>query len=307
MTVTASGARVGGALVAAEPVHGHDRDLIAEGLRAGLEPVRHRRCGAARDQVQQPRRPVACDDGGEVGDHGDEPVGRGASDVGPLVLIDADDLDPVQPRRAGGEQQLAGRCDGDVVDGVPGPAELAGHRDDGGLVQHEPAQDEPRAAAGGRGAGPGETAGVVGEHLADTAVVDTAVARHPDPELEGMPNDRDVADPALGRVAVGPGDPAARAATRTVDKQLAPQHRRLAGDRGVGDPHPEFHGPDDRVGHDLGRQGRRLRHRVPGMLKATGVGTVIINFSGPASPQRHDPSPPVDHALSGTPIPEEAR
>jgi hypothetical protein len=40
-------------------------------------------------------------------------------------------------------------------------------------------------------------------------------------------------------------------------------------------------------------------------LKATGVGTVIINFSGPALTQRHDPSLRPGHTLSCTPIPEE--
>ena len=248
---------------------------------------------------------MTCDDGGEVGDHGDEPVGLGAEDMGPLVLVDPDHPDPVEASRAGGEQQLAGGRDGDAVDGVPAAAELAGHRGDGGLVDRQPPQHELRAASGGRPARAGQPAAVVGEDLAVAAVVDTPVARQPDPQLERMPHDRDVGDAALDAVAVDPGHPAARAATRPVDEQVAPQHRRLAGHRGVGDPHPELDGADDRVGHDLGGRGRRLRHRVPGMLKATGVGTFIINFSGPASPQRHDPSSPGGHALSCTPFPEE--
>jgi hypothetical protein len=36
-----------------------------------------------------------------------------------------------------------------------------------------------------------------------------------------------------------------------------------------------------------------------------GVGTFIINFSGPASSQRHDPRHRAGHALSCTPFPEE--
>ena len=36
-----------------------------------------------------------------------------------------------------------------------------------------------------------------------------------------------------------------------------------------------------------------------------GLGTFIINFPGPASPQRHGPSGPADHALTCTPFPEE--
>jgi len=34
----------------------------------------------------------------------------------------------------------------------------------------------------------------------------------------------------------------------------------------------------------------------------TRLGTFIINFSGPASPQRHDPSHLVSHTLSCTPF-----
>jgi hypothetical protein len=41
------------------------------------------------------------------------------------------------------------------------------------------------------------------------------------------------------------------------------------------------------------------------MLMVIGVGTFIINFSGPASPQRHDPGSPGRHTLSCTPFPEE--
>src|SRR6187431_1346330 len=87
-----------------------------------------------------------------------------AAGVGPFVLIDADDLDALEAGRAGGEQQLASGLDGDGVDGVPTTAELAGDRGHGGLVQHQPAQNERRAAPGGRRAGSGEPAGVVGEH-----------------------------------------------------------------------------------------------------------------------------------------------
>jgi hypothetical protein len=107
------------------------------------------------------------------------------------------------------------------------------------------------------------------EHLARAAVVDTPVTRQPDPQLERMPDHRDVADPALDTVAVDPDHPAPRAASRTFDDQVTPQHRGLTSDRGVDDPHPELDGPDDRVGHDLGRRRRKLRHWVPGMLMVT--------------------------------------
>jgi hypothetical protein len=145
----------------------------------------------------------------------------------------------------------------------------------------------------------------VDEDLPRTAVVHAAVARHPDPKLQWMPDHRDIGDAALDAVAVDPDQPAPRARAGPVGEQVAPQHRGLAVKGGVGDPHPELDGTDDRVGHDLGRRARRLRHRVPGTVEDAGVGTVIINFSGPASAQRHDPTPAVDHALTCTPFPEE--
>src|SRR6201746_625576 len=58
--------------------------------------------------------------------------------------------------RAGGEQQLASGLPGDVVDGVPAAAELAGNSGDGGLVQRETAQHVLRAASGGRRPGAGQ-------------------------------------------------------------------------------------------------------------------------------------------------------
>jgi hypothetical protein len=53
--------------------------------------------------------------------------------------------------------------------------------------------------------------GVVGEHLAVAAVVDTPIARDPHPQLGWMPDDRHIADPAFDAVGVGPGQSAARA------------------------------------------------------------------------------------------------
>jgi hypothetical protein len=122
-----------------------------------------------RDHVEKPSRSLISHDGGQVGDQGDEPVGLSATDVGPLVLIDADHRHALEAGRAGGEQQFAGGRDGDVVDGVPAAAELAGDRGDGGLVQHQSTQDERRAPPRGRGARAGEPAGVVGEDLTGAA------------------------------------------------------------------------------------------------------------------------------------------
>jgi hypothetical protein len=248
---------------------------------------------------------VTCDHGGEVGDHGDEPVGVGAEHMGPLVFVDPDHPHPIQAGRAGGQQQLTGRGHGDAVHGVPAAAQLARDRGDGGLVESQAPQDERRAASGGRRARAGQPAAVVGEDLPDAAVVDTPVARQPHPQLERVPDDRDVGDTALDGVAVHPDQAATWAGAGPVGEQVTPQHRGLTVHGGVGDPHPELDGPNDRVGHDLSRNRRRLRHRAPGDVDDLGVGTFIINFPGPASPQRHDPSPAPGHTLTCTPFPEE--
>ena len=214
----------------------------------------------------------------------------------PAVLVHPDHPDPVEAGGPGCGQQFLGGRDGDVVDGVPAAAQLARHRRDGRLVEHQTPQDEPCAAAGRRRSRPGEPVGVSDEDLADAAVVATPVARHADSQLQGMADDGDVADAPLDAVAVGPGDPAARAAARPLDEQLAPQHGRLVEQSGVGDPHSQLDRADDRVGDDLGRRRRRLRHRVPGELDDIGVGTFIINFPGTVSAQRHDPTTAAGHA-----------
>ena len=248
---------------------------------------------------------VTGEDGCEVGDHGDEPVGVGAEHVGPLVLVDSDHADPVEAGRSGAEQQLAGGLNRDGVDGVPAAPELAGDRRHGGLVDRQAPQHELRAAPRGRPPRTGQSAAVVGEDLAGAAVMDAPVARQPDPQRERVPDDRHVADTALDAVAVDPDQPAVRTAPRPVGDQVTPQHRRLAGHSSISDPHPELDRADDRVGDDLGGRGRKLRHRVPGMLTIIGVGTFIINFPGSVSAQRHDPARRAAHTLSCTPFPEE--
>jgi hypothetical protein len=66
-----------------------------------------------------------------------------------------------------------------------------------------------------------------------------------------MPDDRDVGDAALDTVAVDTAGPQPGQCPGP-SEQVAPQQRGLAGDRGVGDPHAELDGPDDRVGDDMG-------------------------------------------------------
>ncbi|GAA4554537.1 hypothetical protein GCM10023175_52660 [Pseudonocardia xishanensis] len=110
------------------------------------------------------------------------------------------------------------------------------------------------------------------EDLAGAAVILALVARHPHAQLQRMPDHRHVADAALDAVAVDPDRPAPPGTTQGVDGQVALQHRGLTVQSGVGDPHPELDGTDDRDCHDLNRRER------------------IINFSWPA-PQRSDTTP----------------
>ena len=126
--------------------------------------------------------------------------------------------------------------------------------------------------------------------------MDTPVAQDPNPELERVPDHRNIADPRLDGVAVDPSQPAARSAAGPVDEQFAPQHRGLAGQRRVDDAHPELHGPDDRVGRALGRQGRRLRHRVPEVLMGKVQEPASSTSRGP--PHRSDATPA---SLAATP------
>ena len=102
------------------------------------------------------------------------------------------------------------------------------------------------------------------EDLPLAAVMAAAVARDSDPQLERMTHDRDVGDPTLDAVSVDPRDAATRTPTRISSDQIAEHDRRLAGNRGVGDPYSEFDRADDRVGDDVSGRRRRLHHRAPG-------------------------------------------
>ena len=60
---------------------------------------------------------------------------------------------------------VLGGIHGDGVHGVPGQAQLAGHRRHRGAVDHQPAQDVAGAPPGGRPARRAQPIGVVGEHF----------------------------------------------------------------------------------------------------------------------------------------------
>ena len=87
------------------------------------EPGLERLLGAAFDHVQQPCWAGAVADRGEVDDHGDVLVA--ASGVAPHVLVDPDDLDPVEAVLVVDENPLALGQDR-VVGGVPRNPESLG-------------------------------------------------------------------------------------------------------------------------------------------------------------------------------------
>ena len=184
--------------------------------------------------------------------------------MGPAVLIDPDHPHIIEAGRPGGGEQFGGARHGDRVDRVPGSAQLPGHRSHGGPVDDQTPQHVPGAPTSGRRPRPRQQGRVLGEDHPLAAGPRATVARDPHPQLQRMPGDRQVGQPPLDAVAVGPDRPAARTTLRTPADQLAPHHRRLAVHSGAGDRDPEFDGTDDRVGQDRRGRERRLRHRAPG-------------------------------------------
>ena len=104
-------------------VHRHDLHRLAPCLGPVAEPLLERLLGAAGDHVQQPCRPAAIADAGQVDDHGDVLVP--ATGVSPHVLVDPEDLDAVEPVGVLDEDTLAFGQDR-VVRGVPGDPETLG-------------------------------------------------------------------------------------------------------------------------------------------------------------------------------------
>jgi len=117
MTATASGEFLSSSsLEPGEAVHRDDLEPVAPGLRTLSEPLLERLLGAAFEHVQQPGRPCAGTDRGQVDDHGDVLVP--AAGVAPDVLVDPDRGDAVEPARVVDQDPLALGQDR-VVGGVP--------------------------------------------------------------------------------------------------------------------------------------------------------------------------------------------
>ena len=134
-----------GGLEPGEPVHRDHLDPVAPRLGASAQPLLERLLRASLDHVQQPCWAGAVPDGCEVDDHGDVLVA--APGVPPDVLIDAENLDAVEPVRIVDQDPLALGQDG-VVGGVPGDPESFSDTGDGQVLAHDaferPPQTTPR-------------------------------------------------------------------------------------------------------------------------------------------------------------------
>lgn len=113
----------------------------------------------------------------------------------------------------------------------------------------------------------------------------------------GVPDDRQIGHLPLNMVPESAGSPAP-SADRVQAHRGTEQVRQLAGDRGVGDGHPEFDGAADGVGKQAGGSVQSGSWVVLG----AGVGTAILTPPGPpnSSATRYPTEPPLR-----TPDPEE--
>ena len=119
-------------------------DRLAPGLRPVGRPRLERLLGAARGHVQEAGRPGAFTDRGQVDDDGHVLV-AGAG-VAPGVLVDADDLNAVEPARVVDEDPLALGQHG-VIGGVPRHRQTLSDAGDGQVLAHDPLQRPPQTAA----------------------------------------------------------------------------------------------------------------------------------------------------------------
>ena len=195
-----------GGLEAGEPVH---RDHLHGGtpcLVAASEPGLERLLGAALDHVEQPGRAGAVTDAGEVDDHGDVLVAPAG--VAPHVLIDPDDLHPLEPAGVVDEDPLALGEDG-VVGGVPGDPQALGDPGDGQVPDHDALQRPPQPTTRQLRSRLGRPAGVLAPHVATTrapvaADRDQQRGRSPAQRLVGQPPGHRVPRRALAPAATTP-------------------------------------------------------------------------------------------------------
>jgi len=192
----------GGGLEPGEPVHRHDLDPRAPGLRTRGKPLLERLFRAALNHVQQPGWSTATTDRGEVDDDGDVLVA--ATGVPPDMLIDPDHPDPVEP---GGvpDEHTAPFGQHRVVGGVPRDGEALGDAGDGEVLTHDGLQRPPQAATRQLRPRRGRAAGVLAPHMPTPG---TPVAADGDQQRRRAPPQRLVRQASDHRVTRGTLAPA---------------------------------------------------------------------------------------------------
>jgi hypothetical protein len=151
----------GSSFKSGEPVHRDDLHAVPPRLLPGGEPPSERGLAATLDHVQQPGRSGAVPHRGEVDDHGDVLVA--AAGVAPDVLIDAEDLNPVEPVGVI-DQDTATLDQHRAVGGVPRNAKGSGDPGHRQVPHHEAFQRPPQTATGQPGPRFGGAAGVLPPH-----------------------------------------------------------------------------------------------------------------------------------------------
>ena len=187
----------GGGLEPGEPVHRDDLDPVTPGLLLVGQPRLEGLFRAALDHVQQPSRPGAVADAGEVDDHGDVLVA--AAGVSPHVLIDPDDLHSVEPAGVL-DQDTAAFGQDRVVRGVPRHPQPLGDAGHGEVLDHDGFQRPPQTTTRQLRPRLGRAAGVLAPHVPTTTA---SVAAHRHHQYRGTPAHRLVRQPPDHAVANG--------------------------------------------------------------------------------------------------------
>jgi hypothetical protein len=272
----------GGGLEPGEPVHRDHLHAVAPGFVAVGEPGLERLLGAALDHVQQPGRPSAVTDPGQVDDHGDVLVA--AAGVPPHVLIDADDLDAVEPGRVVDQDALAfGQHR--VVGGAPRHPERFGRAGDGQVLHHDRLQRPPQPTPRQLRSRLGGPAGVLPP---DVPAAGAAVAAHGKQQRRRSPAVRLMRQLPHDGIA---GDALATAATAPLVRldDLARQERTVRLQALTGHDEAELVEPAQRGQVREGEPSNSDSVRHVEVFQMDGVGTSILGRPRPLSrPRRAD-------------------
>lgn len=204
----------GGLPVPGERVHRDDLHMVAERLGPFGEPGGERLLAPALDHVRQARRPIVFP-GGEVDDDGHVPVA--VAGVAPYVLVHADRVDPVEPRRII-DRRFQTFLRYGRVERVPRAGQVARARRDALRLQHDLGRGPPYRRLGQTPALRGDARQVV---LPRACARQALIAAHAHQQVHGVLADRRVHEPAAPRGTHAAGRAALRAVAGRVVLGLA--------------------------------------------------------------------------------------